>query len=100
MNLFVKRHPEARSLFFARYFWKPSHALWLLGAAAIAAPIGLWAGLAGWLPYALYRVGYRHLRRPTRTLRGLVFLPQIAAVDAVEIAACLRDSARTGSVLV
>lgn len=101
MPLFVKNHPEQRSMMFGRVFWKRSHALLLLGVAVsvAAALTGIWWLLAGWLAYAYHHLGYRHLRRPARFLRSVVYLPQIALVELVEIAACVRESIRARTVL-
>lgn len=102
MPLFVKRHPDQRSLMFGRIFWKRSHAYWALGALAtvVAAVTGIWLLLLAWLLYAAHHLGYRHLRNPSRFARSLVYLPQIGAVEAVEIAACVRESVRARTVLV
>ena len=87
----VKRHPALREAMTARVFWKRSHALLLLGAAGLATrrPVGALA----LLPWALEaRPRYGHSARGV--LRAASELPSRAALDATEIAALARGSAR------
>jgi glycosyltransferase involved in cell wall biosynthesis len=86
--LAVKKHPELRRLLFARVFWKPSHPLLLLAAAALATRRPL-VMAAGALPYAAWH-GREH-RDPRALAR---WLPAHVAIDATEIATAVAGSLR------
>ena len=86
--LAVRLHPELRRLLVARMFWKPSHPLLLLAAAALATRRPLLA-VAGAAPYAAWH------RRSHRDLRDLArWLPVHLAIDATEIATAIEGSVR------
>jgi GT2 family glycosyltransferase len=87
----VGRHPALRDEMTARVFWKRSHALLLLGAAGLATrrPLGALA-LVPWALEARPRYG----TSPRGLARAALELPGRAALDATEIAALARGSAR------
>jgi hypothetical protein len=92
----VKRHPALRDAMPARIFWKRSHALLLLGAAGVATrrPVGALA----LLPWALEaRPRYGHGARGVA--RAVTELPGRAALDATEIAALAKGSAKYRTLL-
>ena len=84
------RHPEMRSAFTHRVFWRPSHEGLLLALAGLALrrrSRGLSLLLAA--PYL------RHLRTLHGSAAGtLAFLPVHAVVDGAEVVAMARGSAR------
>lgn len=95
LALLVRRHPQLRSAFPLRFFWRPSH-VWMLGALAafiLLRRTPLWALLAGrWALEHRFSAGV-HGR-----LRRLALLPGWAIIDLAEIAALARGSWRHRSV--
>jgi GT2 family glycosyltransferase len=96
LALLVKRHPELRSHFPLRYFWRPSHG-WML--AALAAPCltrhrVVWAGLA-----ARWALEHRFHAGTHGRWRRLAALPGWAIIDLAEIAAFARGSVRHRALL-
>lgn len=93
----VKRFPELRRFFFARYFYDRHQAALLLGLTATAAAWWWPVLLLLWLPYAVSRGS-----EPTRTLRGalrpvrvLVYLLR----DVVSLGLFVASSLRYRSIL-
>lgn len=86
----VRLHPEGRKLLYGGLFWKPSHPLALAAIAGIAlAPRSRLAlGLA--LPWLWHRVVSRPLAPGPR--RRLLVLPGALVVDLAEVAAMIRGS--------
>jgi GT2 family glycosyltransferase len=94
----VKRHPGLRDAMPARVFWKRSHALLLLGAAAGLATRRPAAGALALVPWALEaRPRYGHGARGL--VRAASELPGRAALDATEIAALASGSVRYRTLL-
>jgi len=89
------RHPQMRSAFRHRVFWRASHEGLLLAAAGLALRRRTrGASLVLCLPYL------RGLRQQHGSWPGtLATLPAHAAIDAAEIAAMLRGSARFRTVV-
>jgi GT2 family glycosyltransferase len=96
LPLVAKKHPQLRSLFPLRLFWRRSHPLLLLGvagaAAAVATPRARPAVLLA-LPYARELLGRRGAH-PRGRLRAATEAPGRIAVDAVEVAALAWGSVR------
>jgi GT2 family glycosyltransferase len=91
----VKRNPELRRDLPMWFFWKRTH-VWLGPAAAgatLARRRGIaWALLA--LPWLIHTLPQQYGTGPRGRLRALSELPARAVVDAVEVAALARGSAR------
>lgn len=92
VTLVMKRHPELRSTLLHRpWLWRKSHLWFVIGVATIVVGRGRpWSWLA-WGPWVRRKV-LDHGATPT-TIR---YLPQLAVVDAVEVATLLRTSAKNG----
>ena len=86
----VKRHPGLRRHYHRRLFWKPSHERLLVAlAASVLARRSRGTSLVLWVPYV------RLHRRQHGSVSGtLLALPAHLAVDAAELVAMLRGSAR------
>lgn len=93
LALLVKHHPEVRRQLWGVLWWKPEH------AALCAAAAGLWlsrrTGLASGLALPWVLLAMRHRGYGARGLaRSASELPGRALVDAAEVAAMARGSAR------
>jgi GT2 family glycosyltransferase len=89
----VKRHPRLRRAFPLGIFWKRRHATFALALAGVATRRPLLA--VPWALDALPSYG----RSPRGLARAASELPGRAAIDAVELAACVRGSVRYRTVL-
>jgi glycosyltransferase involved in cell wall biosynthesis len=88
--LALKRNPEMRSAYRHRVFWQESHELLLValaGACLVRRTRGLSLALVA--PYALHYASHHR-----RAAGALAALPGYALVDAAEMLALLRGSAR------
>jgi GT2 family glycosyltransferase len=95
LALLVKRHPQLRSAFPLRFFWRPSH-IWMLaalGAACLTRRKLLWAPLA-----ARWALEHRFSAGTHGRLRRLAALPGWALIDLAEIVSLARGSARHHSI--
>lgn len=91
--MLVRKHPELRRHFFARYFYEPNQAYLVLGL--VAAGLGLAFSpffLLGALPYAIHRGREKSasFRGPLRPLRVAPYLLR----DAASLYILLRSSVR------
>jgi GT2 family glycosyltransferase len=96
LALLVKRHPELRSYFPRRYFWRPSH-MWMfatLGAFCLTRRSVVWGPLA-----ARWALEHRFHAGTHGRWRRLAALPGWAIIDLAEMAALARGSARHRSLL-
>lgn len=96
LALLVKRHPELRSHFPLRYFWRPSHG-WMIAtllAVGLTRHRFLWGALAG-----RWALEHRFTAGTHGRWRRLAALPAWALIDLAEIAALARGSARHRSIL-
>jgi GT2 family glycosyltransferase len=93
LPLLVKRHPRLRHEFVLWMFWKRRH-VWFLPAAA-GAVLGRRRPVLSLLavPWILHALPW-HGHSPRGRLRSLSELPGAAAIDAVEMAALARGSAK------
>jgi GT2 family glycosyltransferase len=92
LALVVRKHPQIRGdLLWGHVFWKKEHALLLLAAAAVASAWTYPETLVAVVPYL-----YRKLRTaPISSGYGaLTSLPGAIALDALEVGAMVRSSAR------
>jgi GT2 family glycosyltransferase len=93
--LLVKRHPELRSHYSLRYFWRPSH-VWMLatlGALCLTRRTLVWGPFA-----ARWALEHRFHADTHGRWRRLAALPGWAIIDVAEMAALARGSARHRSV--
>jgi GT2 family glycosyltransferase len=91
LALLVKRHPELRSHFPLRYFWRPSH-VWML-----ATLVAIWLTRRSlvWGPFAArWALEHRFGAGTHGRWRRLAALPGWAIIDLAEMAALARGSAR------
>jgi GT2 family glycosyltransferase len=96
LALLVKRHPELRSGFPLRVFWRPSHG-WMLAtlvAFGLAPRKPLWC-----LPAARWALEHRFSAAIHGRMRRLAALPGWAIIDLAEIAALARGSMRHRAIL-
>jgi GT2 family glycosyltransferase len=95
----AKRHPEIRSTFTLRYFWRETHFRLVLAIAglALARKWPLLAALA--VPYLSFALRQRgtHLRARAATAAEL---PGRVVVDAAEVATMVRGSVRHRTVVI
>lgn len=90
----VGRHPRLRAGLFMGHFWNRGHAALALGLVTLASARRRRSLLlAGWLPYAEYRLNWRE-PVARRLARGLLGLPAHALVDLVAMLARLPAAAR------
>jgi glycosyltransferase involved in cell wall biosynthesis len=96
LALLVKRHPDLRSRFPLRYFWRPSH-VWML---ATLLAWGLTRRRLVWGPLAArWALEHRFHAGTHGRWRRLAALPGWAIIDLAEMAALARGSARHRSIL-
>jgi GT2 family glycosyltransferase len=94
----VARHPHARrELLHARWFWKRSHPLAILGAAGIVMSRRQPLALLLVLPWVRYRTRVAPLCAGPR--RRWLVLPLGFAVDLAEVAVMVRGSIRHGALV-
>lgn len=90
VTLVMKRHPQLRdTLLRKRWLWRKSHLWCVVGVGAVVAARGRWWSWLAWAPWVRRRVNEFGASPST-----LVYLPQLALVDAVEVATLLRTSAK------
>ncbi len=86
----VRIHPEGRKLLYGGLFWKPSHPLALGALAGILLAPRSRVALALAIPWAWHRIVARPLAPGPR--RRLMVLPGALIIDLAEVAAMVRGS--------
>lgn len=90
VTLVMKRHPELRdTLLRRRWLWRKSHLWCVLGVGVVVGARGRWWSWLAWAPWVRRKL-HDNGTNPTTVL----YLPQMALVDAVEVATLLRTSVK------